>query len=133
MNRRHFFKILGFAAVGLTVVPTSPAKAEGVDPTQSYLQKEGLISQSTGYLFFAHFHTLLLPIEMLRTPPPEGADILTSLNFAHRHRVQLTEAQLIAIGNGDVVKVIDSTVSEHTFHFHLEGGLKALEGNPLLG
>jgi hypothetical protein len=127
INRRQFFRKFGFASVSLTVLAVSKGQAENIDPTRSYLREDGLVSVSTRWLAVSHSHVLVVPIETLFHPPADGVILKTSIILAHFHKVPLTQAQLIAIGNGQAVEVFDSTVGEHLFHLELRGGLKGLD------
>lgn len=115
INRRKFLKgigSLGMAAVSMQVLTRVEAQT---------LQEDALstVSGPSRYApLKGHFHTLSVPLAALGNPPEKGVSLATGKAYGHRHRVNLTQVQLIAIAQGQIV-VVEDTVRDHVYRLNL--------------
>lgn len=111
MNRREFLCKAG------TVVLVLPASFSFGCPPEEEPQPDGwefLSSVDDG-----HSHSFTLLVDEVENPPQGGLQDETTLDGGHVHTVQLSEAELTEIDEGNVVEKETSVDAghSHTFEF----------------
>src|SRR5262245_23297813 len=61
---------------------------------------------------FSHEHDLLIPMAVIKTPPPEGIRLTSTKALLHRHSIALTQKELAAVSDGGTVV---QKASSHVF------------------
>jgi len=68
---------------------------------------------------FPHTHVIKLNEKDLQNPPEQGISLRTSIDysliFKHSHEVKISKSELLAIKNGQEVKVYDTDKKRHSF------------------
>jgi hypothetical protein len=113
MDRRNFIKTVTLACVAVQLPTASAQSAEPI------ITDDLLTCVSTGYAFLPHEHTISLDLAYLENPPAEGVTLGTTWALLHSHSVYITQEQLFAIGRGETITVVDSTLGEHEFAIYL--------------
>lgn len=118
-QRRHVLKLLGYAALSVSILPLAVgACAEETEtaPADSLAVNASRNSKLGRWAY--HSHVLYVPLELFRTPPRQGVTLSTTRTYLHSHEVALTQAQLVTVARGDTVQVTDSN-GAHTFSIEL--------------
>ena len=102
-------KDLGMAVLTVQSLPLT-AHASGILTLGPRLDDELIIHSGPGLM--SHVHDLLIPLALLKTPPPRGVELTTTQSLWHRHSIGLTQDQLITVGRGGTVT---KKASSHVF------------------
>ena len=115
LNRREFLTTAAGGFVTLVLTPLVSACGSGsmydtvTSSNATTPACDGAGETST--ISNGHTHTLCVPLSDLDNPPASGATYTTSVTEGHEHTVTLIQAWLMAIAQGQTVKVTSSTVS----------------------
>src|SRR5262245_15431417 len=99
--RRHFFREVGVAALALQFLPLV-VHASGGSPTDGNEAADNLVIHM-GPGLMSHVHDLLIPYAVLKAPPLQGVELMTTQALLHRHTVALTQEQLKIVNRGGTV------------------------------
>ena len=108
-ERRRFLKELGLVLLTVRSLPLI-ANAAAVSPVDQDARTDLLIHSGPGLI--SHVHDLLIPYALLKAPPVQGVELMTTQALLHRHTVALSREQLIVVGGGGKVT---KKASSHTF------------------
>src|SRR5262249_25842719 len=109
-DRRNFLKGVGLAVLTVQFLPLI-AHASGDSASDGNDDANNLSIHFTPGLF-SHVHDLLIPYAVLKTPPAQGVELLTTQAMFHRHSVKLTHEQLLTVSRGGSVT---GKASSHRF------------------
>lgn len=110
MVRRRFIQGVGFAVLTVQGLP-SIAHASGRSPSDGNQAADDLIVHSSSG-FVPHVHDLLIPHTLLTAPPRQGVELTTTQALFHRHKVVLTQNDLVVVNQGGTVT---QKASSHLF------------------
>jgi hypothetical protein len=101
LDRRAFLNAAGVALLTVQSLPliaqataNSPSAGEAADNTL-------MIQSSPGA--FGHVHDLAIPNALLRTPPREGVELMSTRAFLHTHSIALSQKELLTVSQGGTV------------------------------
>jgi len=124
LNRREFLTTAAGGFVTLLLTPL--VSACGSDSTSTTTTTTSSTTPGcdgageTSTVSAGHSHTLCVPLADLDNPPAAGATYSTSLTEGHQHTVTLIQAWLMAVAQGQTVKVTTSSVTGHTHDFAVQ-------------
>ena len=117
VDRREFIKGVGFAVLAVQCLPVT-AFASGNPLRNANEVGDDLIIKS-GPGAFHHVHYLLIPHAVLSAPPAHGVELMTTKALYHRHRIALTQNELLRVNKGETVT---QKASSHVFVIALAKG-----------
>jgi hypothetical protein len=101
INRRDVVKELAVATLVIALAPLVQA-CDSVDEERSAAGSDALVVTTTEGLL-GHVHDLSIDEHLLESPPAEGVAIETTRSLFHRHTIQLSADELLAIKSGNTV------------------------------
>lgn len=109
-DRRTFLQGLGLAVLAVQILDLTGC-GSGDPRTDGAKAGDNLFVRSSPGAF-EHVHDLLIPTELLKTPPSEGVKLMSTKAFFHRHEIALTQAELTTVSQGGSVT---QKASSHVF------------------
>ena len=109
-DRRKLIKGIGIAVLTVQCMHLTGC-ATGNPPSDGREAIDNLIIQS-GPGLLEHVHDLLIPYALLKAPPLRGVEFTTTQAIYHRHKIVLTQKDLIMVNQGGTVT---QKASSHLF------------------
>jgi len=100
-DRRAFLKGLTFAVLSVQSLALIGCES-GDPPLDEKIRDNNLVLRSSPGKF-EHTHELVIPYELLRTPPRDGVTLLSSKGLFHRHEIVLDQEDLTTVNDGGTV------------------------------
>ena len=109
-DRRGFIKDMGVAILTVQLLPAIAQASQGPHGGAPYSGKTLIIRSSLG--FVPHTHDLWIPFAVLRAPPRQGVNLVSTQALGHAHEIALTHDQLALVNHGGAVAIKGGS---HTF------------------
>lgn len=101
LDRRQFLNQLGVAVLTVQCLSANALDLENAHRGTTTALDDLLIHSGPGA--FSHEHELLIPMAVIKTPPRQGVQLISSKALLHRHRISLTQAELTTVSQGGTV------------------------------
>ena len=110
LDRRRFLNQLGVAVLTVRCLSANALDSGDWHRGTAAAPDDLLIHSGPGA--FSHEHDLLIPMAVIKTPPRQGVQLISSKALLHRHRIALTQKELTTVGQGGTVV---QKASSHVF------------------
>jgi hypothetical protein len=109
-DRRQFLNQLGIAVLTVKCLSANALDSGDWLEGSTGAPDDLLIHSSPGA--FSHEHDLLIPMAVIKTPPRQGIQLMSSKALLHRHPIALTQKELATVGQG---RTVVQKASSHVF------------------
>jgi hypothetical protein len=110
LDRRQFLNQLGIAVLTVKCLSANALDSGDWHQASTGAPDDLLIHSSPGA--FSHEHDLLIPMAVIKTPPRQGVQLISSKALLHRHPISLTQKELTTVSQGGTVV---QKASSHVF------------------